>query len=49
LIYWEQEAQTWGTPADDLAHISADSLEQAGEAISLATMILGRESQPLGR
>ena len=39
---WEDSART---SFDTIEYISKDNLEQAGKAISLALMILGRETQ----
>lgn len=44
-LFWEGWDITSRTSFDDLVYIDRDHLEQAGEAISLALMILGRETQ----
>jgi hypothetical protein len=43
-IHWEGWEETAATAADTMAIISADKLEQAGEAVTLALMIMGRET-----
>jgi len=42
-VHWEGGEDIWGTAADGPETISAESLERAGRAISLAMMVLGRE------
>jgi hypothetical protein len=44
-ISWAGWQATSGTPADTVEAISVDNLEKAGRALSLALMILGRETQ----
>ncbi len=44
-LFWEGWEITSRTLSDNLGYINRDHLEQAGEAISLALMILGRETQ----
>jgi len=44
-VSWEGWQDTARTSSDDIEYISEDYLEQAGKAISLALMILGRETQ----
>jgi ABC-type dipeptide/oligopeptide/nickel transport system permease subunit len=44
-LAWEKWDTTSRTPADRPEAISSDRLEQAGEALTLALMILGRELQ----
>lgn len=44
-LRWEGWEATSRQPADTLESVSADNLEQAGRALSLALMILGRETQ----
>jgi uncharacterized protein (DUF885 family)/ABC-type dipeptide/oligopeptide/nickel transport system permease component len=41
-VRWEGGEEIWGTEADGPQHLSAESLEQAGQVISLALMVLGR-------
>jgi peptide/nickel transport system permease protein len=45
VISWAGWQATSGTPADTVDAISVDNLEKAGRALSLALMILGRETQ----
>jgi hypothetical protein len=42
-VSWEGGENLWGTTADRQETLSSESLEQAGEALSLALMVLGRE------
>ena len=44
-LSWEGGELTFRRPADTLASVSEDKLEQAGRALMLALMILGRETQ----
>jgi hypothetical protein len=44
-LSWEGWKATSRTSADTLASISSDKLEQAGRALTLSLMILGRERQ----
>jgi hypothetical protein len=44
-VNWDGWQTTSGTPADTLDKISGDKLEKAGRAVSLALMILGRETE----
>lgn len=44
-LTWEGWEATSRTPADTPETLSADKLEQAGEALTLALMVLGRELQ----
>jgi ABC-type dipeptide/oligopeptide/nickel transport system permease component len=44
-LSWQGSTSTSGTPTDVVEAISADRLEQAGKAVSLALMILGRETE----
>ncbi len=44
-LFWEGWQQTSHTSSDQLANISAANLEDAGRALSMALMILGRETQ----
>jgi hypothetical protein len=44
-LSWEGWETTSRTPADTVETLSADTLEQSGEALTLALMILGRELQ----
>jgi hypothetical protein len=43
-VSWESMELTSYTIGDDISSISADNLERAGRALSLALMILGRET-----
>ena len=43
-LVWEGWESTASTPMDTISSISLDSLEDSGRAISLALMILGRET-----
>jgi hypothetical protein len=45
-LSWEGWADSTNLPTDELKTISAANLEKAGEAISLALMVLGREVPP---
>jgi len=45
-LLWEGWEKTSRTMLDDFDGISADHLEESGETLSLALMILGRETQP---
>jgi hypothetical protein len=45
-LSWEGWDSSARLPEDDLFHISTENMESAGEAISLALMLLGRETQP---
>jgi len=42
-IYWDGWWETGGTATDNMGAISIDNLQQAGEAISLAAMVIGYE------
>ena len=42
-LAWEGWGATSGLPSDTLAILSSDKMEQAGRALALALMILGRE------
>ena len=42
-VYWEGGTPSWGSADDGPEHVSAESLERAGRALSLALMVLGRE------
>jgi hypothetical protein len=44
-LSWEGWEATSRTPADTVATVSADKLEEAGRALTLSLMILGRERQ----
>jgi len=44
-LSWQGWEETSRTPADTLETVSADRLEQAGRALALALMTLGRETQ----
>jgi hypothetical protein len=42
-LSWDGWWEVGGTPWDNLGEISADNLEQSGEVLSLAAMVLGYE------
>jgi len=42
-LSWDGWQELSGTPMDDEAHISTENLEEAGRALAMAMMILGRE------
>jgi len=42
-VSWQGGPPVWGTAQDNLERMSAESLNKAGRAISLALMVLGRE------
>jgi hypothetical protein len=44
-LSWEGWEATSRTPADTVASVSSDKLEEAGRALTLSLMILGRERQ----
>ena len=44
-LSWQGWESTSGTPADTPESVSADKLERSGKALSLALMILGRETE----
>ncbi len=44
-LSWDGWEETSRTPSDTLEGISADKLERAGHALTMALMILGRETQ----
>jgi ABC-type dipeptide/oligopeptide/nickel transport system permease component len=43
-LFWDGWWETGGTAADDLQTIQVESLQQAGETLSLAAMVLGHET-----
>lgn len=44
-LHWQGWQETAGTAGDTLETVSAEKLEKSGRALSLALMILGRETQ----
>ena len=45
-LFWEGWDLTAGTPLDTYENVSAAHLDESGESLSLALMMLGRETQP---
>jgi hypothetical protein len=43
-LYWEGWQETSRRPEDSLENVSPDKLEQAGQTLALALMVLGRET-----
>ncbi len=44
-LFWEGWEETSRTPADTLENVSTENLEQAGQTLALALMVLGRETE----
>ena len=44
-LFWEGWEEHSRLPSDSLENISAENLEEAGRALALSLMIMGRETQ----